>query len=301
MDFKQIEAFISVAKHKSFSKAADNIFLSQPTISSHISSLEKELKIQLFDRTSKEVNLTPAGESFLEYAVDLISLRNNAVTNISSFNNNISGELNLSASSTPCNSILPKLMNKFHINYPEVIFNIKEQSSGDIIKNILDLNCELGLVGTTIKNEKISSHILMEDELVIISNSDLNLPEYINFDTLLKHNFILREKTSATRKTFETLLDEHCKKSSNLNIICEIDNVNALLQLVKSGIGISIISRKIYEDNLHGTGICMSKLQDMELKRHLYLVFNKKRTLTPVARTFFNMCKTEFNIPTENS
>ncbi len=143
MDFKQLEAFISVAKLRSFSKAANAIYLSQPTISSHISSLEKELRLQLFDRTSKEVNLTPAGESFLQYANDIINTRNHAITELSNFNNNISGKLNISASTTPCNAILPSLINKFNELYSNVKFNVKEQGSVGIIKDILDLNCEI--------------------------------------------------------------------------------------------------------------------------------------------------------------
>ena len=113
MDFKQLEAFITVSKLRSFSKAANAIYLSQPTISSHISSLERELNIQLFDRTSKEVNLTPIGESFLQYANDIINIRNNAITDLSNFNNNITGVLNIAASTTPCNSLLPSLVSKF--------------------------------------------------------------------------------------------------------------------------------------------------------------------------------------------
>jgi DNA-binding transcriptional LysR family regulator len=166
MDFKQIEAFTSVANYKSFSKAASTIFLSQPTISSHIASLEKELNVQLFDRTSKVVYLTPAGESFLEYAINLINTRNNAISNLSNFNTKVSGKLNLWASTTPCNSLVPDLIKKFSGLYPDVRFNITEQSSGDIIKAILDLNCEIGIVGTTIDNSRVKSYKLMEDNLV---------------------------------------------------------------------------------------------------------------------------------------
>lgn len=101
MDFKQIEAFISVAKFKSFSKAANRTFLSQPTISSHISNLERELSVQLFDRTSKEIILTAAGESFLEYALAIINTRNEAINHVSIFNETISGKLNLAVALLP--------------------------------------------------------------------------------------------------------------------------------------------------------------------------------------------------------
>lgn len=295
MDFKQIEAFISVAKLKSFSKAANTIFLSQPTISSHISSLERELNIQLFDRTSKEVNLTPAGESFLDYAVDIINTRNHAIVALSDFNSNISGKLNLSASTTPCNSIVPILTKKFGSLYPEVTFNINEQNSGKIIKDIINLESELGIVGTSINHDKIKSYKLLEDDLVVISHPSLNLPRELEIKDLLKYKFIFREKNSATRKTFEDLVSEQFD-TNKLNILCEVNNLDTLVQFVKTGMGISIVSSKIYENSSSDNKLTESKIKDLNLKRNIYLIMNSKRTLTPTARAFFYMCKEDFNL-----
>ncbi|MCB2290376.1 LysR family transcriptional regulator [Clostridium sp. CS001] len=296
MDFKQIEAFISVAKFKSFSKAANTIFLSQPTISSHISSLERELNVQLFDRTSKEVFLTPAGESFLEYAINIISTRNNAISNLSDFNTNISGKLNLSASTTPCNSLVPDLIKKFSGLYPDVRFNITEQSSGDIIKSILDLDCEIAMVGSTIENSKIKSYKLMEDDLVLVSSTDLNIPDEITLNDLLKYKLIIREKNSATRSTLYTALEAKGINPKLLNIFCEVNNLDNLLQLVKLGTGVSIISEKICLDYIDSSKIKISKIADLLLKRNLYLIVNSKRTLTPIANAFFDMCKEIFSL-----
>lgn len=296
MDFKQVEAFLSVSKHKSFSKAADHIFLSQPTISSHISALEKELKVQLFDRTSKEVNLTPAGESFLEYAVDMINLRNNAITNVSNFNNNIRGTLNLAASTTPFNSILPGLLHKFYDNYPEVKFSLKEQGSGNIINNIISLDCEVGLVGTNFKNDKIVSKKLVDDELVVVHNGSYDIPSSVKLADILDFNFVMRERNSATRRTFESAMSKHNLKVNRLNIICEIDNVNALLQLVKEGLGITVVSKQLILNSANNFDLKIATIEDMDLTRALYLVINRNRTLTPVAQSFIAMCKEEFNI-----
>ncbi|WBW97700.1 selenium metabolism-associated LysR family transcriptional regulator [Oceanirhabdus sp. W0125-5] len=296
MDFKQVEAFVSVAKHKSFSKAADHIFISQPTISSHISALEKELKVQLFDRTSKVVHLTPAGESLLEYAMDMISLRNNAITNVSNFHNNIRGTLTLSASTTPFNSIVPKLLHNFHDKYPDVKFSLKEQGSGNIIKDIINLNCEIGIVGTNFKNDKILSHKLIDDELVVVHNGDFNIPEQVKVQDIINHDFLMREKNSATRRTFESALINSELKSNKLNIICEIDNINALLQLVKEGLGITIVSKQLIINSFNNYGLKVSNIVDLDLKRCLYLVINRNRTLTPVAKSFISMCVDQFDL-----
>lgn len=296
MDFKQIEAFISVARLKSFSKAANNIYLSQPTISSHISSLEKELNIQLFDRNSKEVNLTPAGRCFLDYAVDIINTRNNAINCLCDFDNNISGTLILGASTTPCNTIVPSLVNKFSSDYTHIKFNIIEQSSGEIIQDIIDLNCEMGIVGSLTLNEKIKSYCLMEDELLVISSPSLKLPKELTLDEFLKHKIILREKNSATRKTFEDVMQEKGLNSGKINLCCEVNNLDTLIQFVKTGMGISIISKCLCKDYEDLGLLNVSTIKDVHLTRNIYLVLNARRTLTPTAKAFFEMCKKEFNI-----
>jgi len=269
MDFKQLEAFITVSKLRSFSKAANAIYLSQPTISSHISSLEKELNIQLFDRTSKEVNLTPVGESFLQYANDIINLRNNAITDLSNFNNNITGVLNIAASTTPCNSLLPTLVSTFS---------------------------ELGLVGTIIDNSKINSYKIMEDELVIVSNPKLNLPETISIDDLIKYPFIIREKESATRHTLEAQLHANKIDPKKLKVLCEVNSVHAQLKLINLGLGISIISKSLCDDGFISGNMRISRVENVDLRRDLFLIVSSKRTLTPIARAFFSMCKNIYNL-----
>lgn len=294
MDFKQIEAFISVARLKSFSKAANSIYLSQPTISSHISSLEKELNLQLFDRTSKEVNLTPAGRLFLNYASDIINTKNNAISALGSFENAIMGKLFLSASTTPCNTLVPDLIKKFSEIYPDIKYEIKEQGSSDIIKDILNLDSEIGLVGTEVIDDKVNCYPLKEDELVIISHPSLNLPKQISIDKLVDMKLIVRDINSGTRKTFEKELLKHGLSFSKLNIICEANNLDTLLQCVKSNIGAAIVSKAVSNQYADFKLIRQSSIIDMDLKRNIYLIVNSKRTLTPTAKAFLNLCSEEF-------
>lgn len=294
MDFKQIEAFLSVAKHKSFSKAASNIFLSQPTISSQILSLEKELNIQLFDRTSKEVTLTSYGQAFLEYALSLISTRNAALTHLSSFMSSIAGRFTLAASSTPCNSVVPMLIERFSKAYPQVTFNILEQPSGEVIENILKFNCEIGIIGSFIKDEKIDSYKLMEDELVLISKPSLNIPANLSIRSLLDYKFIFRERASATFQSFEKALLEEDIDVERLNVCCEVNSLDTLLQLVKRGIGVSIVSKKSCEDYIKLGSLKASVITDLKLKRNIYLITSSRRTLTPTAKAFFDLCKELF-------
>jgi len=294
MDFKQIEAFINVAKYKSFSKAANSSFLSQPAISSHIASLEKDLKVQLFDRTSKEVVLTPAGESFLNYAIDILNTRDNAIRTLSSFNENVEGNLYLSASTTPCNTLVPQLLLEFHSSYPNVHFNVSELSSGQIIENIIRFDSELGIVGRMVSDEKIDCFKLTEDELVVVSPNSFNLPAELPLKDLLRHDFIMREKTSATRKTFEDMLSKKEIDASALKVPYEVNSLDTMLQFVKAGLGISVVSSQVCRDYVSCGLMRESRIKNLPMTRSIFLVTSSKRTLTPTARAFFNLCRERF-------
>lgn len=296
MDLKQIEIFIKVAKLKSFSKAAEEIFLSQPAVSAQISSLEKELDAQLFNRNSKDIGLTEAGEAFLKYAIGIMNMFNSAISTLSSLNDNVFGTLNLSVSTTPCNSIVPSLIKEFSEDYPEVSFKIVEQSSGDIIENIIKFNCELGIVGSRVQNKGIECCRLIEDELVIISNKSFNIPEKVKIEDIMKHKFVLRESSSATRKKFEKALQDKGIDITRLNIVCEINNLDALFKFVKAGVGIAIVSKNVCDDYIMDKNLVISELQDISIKRSIYLVKSLKRELTPTAKVFYDFCKEYFKV-----
>lgn len=291
MDFRQIEAFMSVAKYKSFSKAANSLFLSQPAISSHISILEKELGVTLFDRTSKEVNLTSVGEEFLKYAIDILSIREDAINNISAISENSYDMLTIAASTTPCNSILPPMIKKFNHDNPNIHYNIKELSSGEVIKSVLNFDCEIGIIGEYIYNPKITCLKLMEDELFLASSPSLNLKNSIPIKDVISYPFILREKSSATRKTFEDALRRKEIDANRLNIICEVNNLDSLFQFIKYGIGVSIVSKIVSKDYEKLKAVKLSTLEDIDLKRNIYIIISSKRTLTPAATIFYESCK----------
>jgi len=294
MDFKQIEAFINVAKYKSFSKAANISSFSQPAISSHIAKLEKDLGVQLLDRTSKEVTITPAGETFLKYAIDIISMKERAVRNISSFNNKVEGKLYIAASTTPCNTLVPQLLRDFHLVYPGVNFNVTELNSGEIIENVIKFDAEIGIVGEMVNDEKIDCYKLVEDELVVISPTSFDFPEEVSLKSLMKNDFIMRERNSATRKTFEDILHNKHIGLSNLNISCEVNSLDTIIQFVKSGIGVSVVSSQVCNDYVSCGLIRKSNIINTPMLRNIYLIVSSKRTLTSTAKAFFNLCRHKY-------
>ncbi|MGE5627992.1 MAG: selenium metabolism-associated LysR family transcriptional regulator [Solirubrobacterales bacterium] len=294
MDFNRLEAFLNVAKYKNFSKAGAESSTSQPTISSYIAKLEKELKVQLFDRNSREVVLTSAGESFLNFARDMVEARDKAVADISSFNDNVAGKLHIGAGITPCNIVLPGLLADFNSLYPEVVFSISEQNTEKILEKISKFEEEIGIVGTTVNDEKINCHKLILDELLVISPVSYNFPKEVSMNILVENNFIMREKNSDTRKAFEDILSDNNIELGRLNISCEVNSIDTLMQFVKEGIGISVVSSEVCKDYASMGLIRISRIQNVEMKRCFYLAVSTKRTLTPAAKAFFDFCKDRY-------
>ena len=147
MEFKQIEAFVNVIKYKSFSKAADASFLTQPTISTHISSLEKELGVTLIDRMGKESRPTKEGRAFYKYAINLINTREKALMEVGNAGNELSGIVDIRASSIPGQYIVPELMTGFRKLFPSVRFYLEQSDSETVWNGILENDGEIGFTG----------------------------------------------------------------------------------------------------------------------------------------------------------
>lgn len=294
MDFKLLEAFINVAKFKNFSKAAASISVSQPAISSHIAKLEKELKAQLFDRTSKEVSLTPSGQSFYKYAIDILNTRDRAMANLSSFNEEVKGKLFIDASTTPCNVLLPQLLMDFHSVYAGVDFNVTEKNSGEIAEKILNFESELGIVGKIVDDEKIDCFKLVDDELVVISPSSFCFPDEVSLDDLMKSDMIMRGRDSATRRTFEDCLQKKGAAIRRMRIPYEVSSLDTQIQFVKAGLGVSVVSGQLCSEYVDCGLIRKSRIKDMPMLRSLYLIVRSNRTLSPTANAFFNFCMDKY-------
>lgn len=285
MDFKQIEAFVNVSKYKSFSKAAEAIYLSQPTVSAHISSLEQELGVVLFDRSSKEIRLTHAGAVFLEYAVNLINIRNNAISSLTEFGSRIAGRLTVASSTTPCRFLIPSLIKSFYDKYPSVNFDIKEESTKNVIDMILIGNADVGIVGDIINDPKLSYSKIIDDKLVLISGNK-PLPDIVPIELMLQQRFILREKGSATRSVFENALKHAGYGPERIKVFSEVSSLESVLQFVKSGAGVSVVSELACRDYIQTGLLSKHAIEGLDITRGIYVVTHTRRTLSPAAREF---------------
>ena len=155
MDFKQLEAFVNVVKHKSFSKAAEATFLTQPTISVHIKNLENELGVILIDRQDRKLTATPHGKTLYKYATEILSTRNHINNVFSNSNLDLKGILEIQTSSTPGQDFIPWVLKSFRDVHRNVHFTVEQSDSYKVTDNLLNGIGEIGFVGSIMSDELI--------------------------------------------------------------------------------------------------------------------------------------------------
>lgn len=289
MEFKQIEAFVNVIKYKGFTKAAEAVYLTQPTISTHISSLENELGVKLIERKGRECRATKQGRAFYNYAINIINTRDRAINAMFNFGTEISGTLDIKTSTIPGQSIVPEIIAKFHDKYPNVIFSVEQSDSEKVCNDILDNLGEIGFTGYA-KNNEMKFEELFKDRMVVItpkSERFLKLredSEFISIDDIANEKFIWREEGSATRKTFEDKYREKYGSDEAIDTIATVNSIEAVKQCVKSNLGISVLSRSVVSED--EKDFIIFEIADMDFSRTFYMVYNKNTTLSPVALKF---------------
>lgn len=292
MDFRQIEAFAQVVKLKSFSKAADAVFLTQPTISAHISSLENELGIKLIDRSSKDVIPTKAGKLFYDYAVNMINIRDNAIFKLNEYSEKMAGKIEVCASTVPCQYIMPELIKGFIGKYPNVTFSLDQMDTRMVTEKILQKESELGFVGSMIESDKLSYHHFMDDKLVLITPNNKKYSsidsDTIDFKAISDESFVLREAGSGTRQEFEKAFKKAGFNPKSLKAATIMNSTEAVKQAVSLGMGISIVSAISVEDYVKFGLIKAYNLEGVSLARAFYLVHHKSVPLSPLSLAFLN-------------
>ena len=298
MHFKQVEAFVNVIRHKSFSKAAEAIYLSQPTISAHISSLENELGVCLIVRSTKEVYPSAAGQIFYQYALEMLRLRDRAILEVQSYSTEVRGELDIAASTVPSQYILPELLPSLVEKYPKVFFSVRQYDSGEVVGRIVNMEAEVGMTGTAPDKGACAFEPFMDDQLVLIAP---NTPEYQEMaelapSVLRSLPVIVRESDSGTRREAEEFLLGAGVDPKSLHVVAQMQSTESIKQAVRKGLGVSVISRLAAADFLESGDVLELKLQSTHPQRSFYLVYHKKRPLSPAAEVFVKEVRARFGV-----
>ncbi len=297
MDLWQLHIFCKVVEHKSFSKAAKIVQISQPTISSHIKDLENHFGCRLIDRLSREAVPTKAGELLYQYARRLLTLRDETEMAIHEFNGKIKGKLVVGGSTIPGGYILPMIIGAFSKHYPEVSIHLIIGDTRKIINDTLSGECELGIVGAVAKDESVYQEKLIEDDMKLVIPFDHKwaAKKSLPLATLLKEPFIIRESGSGTLESVETNLNTKGYSIRDFNIAVVMGSTAAVIQGIKSKVGVSIISTVAISEDLQSGKLKALSIEGLDLKRSFYLTRHRHRSLSPVGQTFINFLKEELD------
>lgn len=282
MFLKWLETFCKLAENRSFSNTADELCLTQPSISNQISQLEKELGITLVNRTTKKVDLTKAGEVVYFHAIKVLKEVNSLKDFVNEFKGLNVGEIVVGASTLPGEYILPKIFYQYNLKYPSVGLNVLINDTFKIINNVREGLVELGIVGSLANNTNdLDFYEFIEDEIIFIGNSEISISD---INMLRKIPIITREKGSGTIFTVKECLVSMDFDYESIKFIARVGSLNAVKEMVKSGLGYSFVSAFAVKDELKAGIVKKIDIKGVTpIKRKFYIVISKYFKLSPSA------------------
>lgn len=295
MALPYLDVFCKVYELKSFSKAAEALYLTQPTVSAHIKSLEEETSIKLFDRLSRQITPTRAGELLYEYASNIERLKKEAKEAIINFSDKLVGELTIGGSTIPGEYLLPQIISDFRRVCPEVTTSLEIADSWKVAHRVIEGEVEIGIVGAIINDSRLESIEFIDDELIFVANNNYPL-DSLSKELLEKEPLIAREKGSGSWASVEKALAYLDIKAEKLNIVAQMSSSEAVKRGVKASLGLSVLSTFAVKDELSGGTLKTLQVKGFPIKRALYIITNNMRAKSPVCRAFFDYLK-NFTLP----
>jgi len=288
MDLKTLEVFCRIVELRSFTRAAEAVALTQPTVSGHIKELEAELGLPLLDRAGRGVTPTRAGEILYGYARRILSLRMEAQQAIGAHKGGLTGDLVVGGSSIPGAYVLPPLIATFKQDHPEAAVTLHVRGARDIVRGVGDGTYEVGMVGARFEEGRVRYDRYAQDELVLAVP-----PSHpwagrgtVRLRDLIGQPIVMRERGSGTRKVMEKALAEHAVDRQRLRVVLEIASNEAVRQAVKAGAGVAFISRRAVEDDLRCGLLAALRFQGSRLVRDFFLVTHRTRARSPLGEAF---------------
>lgn len=295
MDVRKLEAFCKVYELQNFSKAGEVMFLSQPTISSHVANLEEELGVRLFDRMGRKVLATEAGHVLYRSAVSVFENLDQARASIEMLRDKVVGELVIGCSTIPSHNIMPDMLARFSRKFPEVRFVIRTKDSAEVIKRVAEGDWPVGIVGQQPDVEGLEAELLLEDEVVVVASANAPwLPPTdgdIPLTSLTKLPWVMREKGSGTRRVLEKALQKSGHGLHDLAIRCQVDGTCEALAHTLNGMGVSVTSKLASQPHVERGEVIQLTVPELAGKRGFYIVYHRDRHMFPALRTFLEFAR----------
>lgn len=296
MDLRRLEVFVKVAELGSFSRAAEALFLTQPTVSEHVRALEEDLGVQLLDRLGRGAVPTPAGQLLLGYARRILILTREARQAVDKFQGRLFGELVVGGSTIPGEYILPALIGQFKTKYPDISISLRVGSSQQVSGWVEEGRVEIGVVGARPGSRVLVARELMADRMVIVVPADhpWSRRESVTLAEIRAEPLVLRERGSGTREALERALAEAGTDLTAFRVAGEMGSTQAVKQAVRAGIGVTLISKLAVEDECRARLLICVHVRDLEFRRSFHLVTHRDRSRSPLAQAFLEFVESQF-------
>lgn len=296
MNFKHLETFIAVVEWNSFSEAAKKLYLTQPTISTHISQLEAELNIKLIQRTTKKLTVTKDGKEFYKYAKSISRIVDSIED---TFSLKDESKITIGCSSLPASFILPRIISDQKVKNLISTVNILVGDSESTIDGILGGTINLGIVGFMSSSRDLKYEKFMSDKLIVVTPANEKFKKLkeskVNIKTILKEPIILREQGSGTRRETFTMLESMGIDRNELKVAADVNDSETIKNLIKYGFGISIMSAISVEKEINSGELLAFNIDDLDAHRNFYFVYRSQYSIPEPLKEIIKLTKKEFS------
>lgn len=295
MDLRRLEIFAKVAELGSFSRAAESLFLTQPTVSEHVRALEDELGVQLLDRLGRGTTPTRAGTLLLGYAKRMLALGREARQAVDQFQGRMLGELVVGGSTIPGEYVLPALIGQFKRKYPDISLCLLIGGSQMVSGWVEEGRVEVGVVGARPASRSLAAVELMSDELTVVVSREHRWAGRgsVTLAEVQEEPMIVRERGSGSRQALEHALDGVGLDLAAFRVVGEMGSTQAIKQGVRAGVGIALISKRAVLDECRANLVCCLPVDGVTIARSFYLVTHRDRSRSPLAQAFVDFVESQ--------
>jgi DNA-binding transcriptional LysR family regulator len=289
---RRLQVFHAVAKHLSFTKAAEALFMTQPAVTFQIRQLEEHFNTRLFDRAHGRIALTPAGQLALDYAERILGLSTELDTRLKEMSGQVAGPLLIGASTTIAEFLLPQVLGEFKARYPAVVPRLFVANSEAVQGRIVERSLDLGFIEGESHLPSLITDVCCDDELQVVCAPSHPLARHkaLAIEALAEHPYISREVGSGTREVIDHYLEKAGLAADALQIVMEATSSEALKRLVATGLGFAIMSRVTAEKEVRLGDLVQIPLAP-PLVRHLSVVYARERIHAKAVNEFVSFAK----------
>jgi len=291
---QQLRILKAVAAEKNFTRAAEILYISQPTLSKQIKLLESRLGVLLIDRQARNFSLTEAGKIFLRYSERILTLCEESCRSLNDFKNGDRGSLIVGASQTVGTYLIPRILSLFAQNYPQINFKIQVESTQNISKSILNRQIDIAIVGGLVPEElkkDLQIEDFVEDNLCLILPKShpfiLGKKKFIKKSELYSLNFISLKPASTVQKFIDGILVRNDIQIEKFNIIMELNSIEAIKTAVDLGIGAAFVFSSAIEKEILSKTISVIKIKNTKITRPISILTNPQSYKSKAFQFFY--------------